>query len=162
MLTSAGVDKSDLGYAVRTGDAGLALKKLDKPRGVEAVFKVKLKSLMKGSSPRIYRNGFLAFGDGTDDASLIKCGLYLGGQRKYVIAEGPLGGRHVSKPMTGDPLGEFSMTVVVDLKKQTVTMTCGDEKLTLKLNEKLKSITHAGYSGLRTTTAFSKLDITGK
>jgi len=48
------------------------------------------------------------------------------------------------------------------LKKQTVTMTCGDEKLTLKLNEKLKSITHAGYSGLRTTTAFSKLDITGK
>ncbi|MDP6045484.1 MAG: sulfatase [Phycisphaerae bacterium] len=162
VLTSAGVDKSELGYAVRTGDMGVALKKLDKPLGAQAVFKVKLKSLMKGSSLGIYRNGFLAFGDGVDDASLIKCGLYLGGQRKYVIAEGALGARQVIKPMTGDPLGEFSLTVTADLKRQTVTMICGEQKLTLKLSGKLKSVTHAGYSGMRTTTAFSKLNITGK
>jgi len=64
--------------------------------------------------------------------------------------------------LAGDPLREFSMTVTADLKKQTVTMNCGDQKLTLKLTGKLKSITHAGYCAMRTTTAFSKLDIAGE
>lgn len=162
MLVSAGVDESELGYAMRGGDPGIALKKLKNPLTAQGTFKVKLKSLMKGSSPGIYRNGFLVFGDGATDEALVKCGVYLGGQRKYVIAEGPLGGRQSSKPLTRDPLGEFDLTVTVDLTKQTVTMAADDQKLTFKLPRKLQSITHAGYSTLRTTTAFSKLDMTGK
>jgi len=115
---------------------------------------------MVGSSPRIHRNGFLTFGDKADEGSLIKCGLYLGGQRKYAISEGS--GSPVSKPVTGDPLRRFDLTVTVDLKTQTVTMIDGNQKLTLKLTRKISAITHAGYSGLRTTTAFNKIDITGK
>ena len=163
VLAAAAVNEAQLGYAVTTGDAGRALKKLDTPLTAKATFTLKLKSLMKGDSPRIYRNGFLAFGDGGSDTDLIKCGLYLGGQRKYAIIDGAVAdGRLASKPMGGDPLRVFDVTVKIDLAAGTVAMSVDGQTLTLKLARQLKAVTHVGYFATRTTTGFSKVEVAGR
>ena len=158
-LRAAAVDGHRLGYALRTSGTqapGLALKKLDKPLTGKITFSVKLQSLATDPSPRTYRNGFLVLGDGTDDAQLEQCGLYLGGRRFYAVGSGA---RRVERPLPGDPLRPFELRVVVDLAAQKLAMTC--EKITLekKLARPLRAITHVGYAATSTTTAFSPVVI---
>jgi len=158
-LRAAAVDDHKLGYTLRTSGTaapGLALKKLVKPLTGKATFTVTLQSLATDPSPRTYRNGFLVFGDGTDDAGLVHCGLYLGGRRHYAVFQGA---QRVEKALPGDPLRPFELRVTVDLATQTVTMTCGKATLETKLARPLKSVTHVGYAATNTTTAFSPVEL---
>ena len=161
-LRAAAADGHKLGYAVRTSGTqmpGLALKKLEKPLTKRVTFTVKLQSLATDPSPRTYRNGFLVFGDGTDDAQLVQCGVYLGGRRHYSIRAG---GAPAEKPLPGDPLRPFELKVTVDLATQKITMACEKAALEARLARPLKAITHVGYAATNTTTAFSQVRVVGE
>ena len=85
---------SDLGYrlASKKGKTGLAVKKLEQPLAKKATFKLKLQRAAAFRYPRRFENGYLAFGDGHEDAQLVKCGLKLV-VTSAVILLGPTGGR---------------------------------------------------------------------
>jgi len=160
-LRAAAVDAHKLGYALRTSGtaAGLALRKLDKPLTTKATFSLKLQSLATDPAPGTYRNGFLVLGDGTADAQLVHCGLYLGGRRHYAIFQGR---QRVEQPLPGDPLRLFELQVAVDLKTQKVTMRCEKATVEAKLARPLRSITHVGYATTNTVTAFTPVEVSGE
>ncbi len=163
VLTAAAVDASDLGYAVRTAPMGyaVALKKLKEPITGPATFKLKLRSIAKLDGDNMFQNGFLAFGDGPDEAQLIKCGMYLGGQRNYTIIEGVegRGGWRVKVPLPGDNMREFEMVVAFDPAAGTVAMKSDGKTVKMKLRRKIKSVQYVGYCLRHAVTAFSPVEI---
>ena len=160
-LTSISVTASELGYRMATApkQVGLAMKKLDTPITSHAEFRVRTRLWPGAGVPDKPGNGFLVFGDGPDDAQLIKCGFRVSGKRIFII-QGPLeGGKDKSAPadVKSDEVAEIR--VAVDLEKQTVSMTMKGETLTTKLERPLESITWIGHSLTSVTTDFSPIEI---
>jgi len=165
VLTACAVDAAGIGYAVRAGTTpGLALKALPKPLKKTAHFRLRLKSLQEDTSERAWRNAFFAFGDGSDCERLVHCGLYLGGRRKYVLVEGsPSAGRNRKEAeLMLDPYTEFDVSVSMALPGNSVTMVVNGKSLTLGLSRTLRSVTHAGYAVINTTTGFTAVEVTGE
>jgi hypothetical protein len=153
---------SDLGYrlAADKGQVALSVKKLEKPLTKKAVFRLKLRTAPGFTHPPFYENGFLAFGDGTADASLVKCGLLLV-QKTALIIPGPMsakkGGRkldHASQPLT--------LEVAVTFDSRKVTMQVAGETIEAILDRPLNSITHLGYCVQNAVTDFSHIESVGE
>ncbi len=147
-VTRCDVFSSDLGYRLRakgTKQVGLALNKLAQPITGSATFKTRVRAVPQGAG--MLRNGFLAFGDGVDDASLVKCGARLQTQQTLLI-QGPLldGGTTKSAPLDAPEARGAEIVVKVDLKAQKVTYTANGVTLEVELARPLKSITHVGYA----------------
>ena len=105
------------------------------------------------------RNGFLAFGAGTADAKLVKCGARLK-QSKILLIQGPVnGGRVKNAPIevaNGKPV---DIVVTVDLAAQQVTYTANGVTLEAQLEAPLKSITHVGYAMDSALVDFTPVEI---
>ena len=138
---------SSLGYRLRARgekQVGVALKKLDQPITGSATFRTRLAAVADGAG--MLRNGFLAFGDGTDEARLIKCGARFQTQ-KALIVQGPLLDGGTSQAADIKPPGDKGLGIVVkvDLKAHTLTYTANGVTVEAKIEQPLKSITHVGY-----------------
>jgi len=155
---------SDLGYrlAAKKGQTGLAVKKLERPLAKTATFKLKLQPVAAFRHPRRFENGFLAFGDGRDDAQLVKCGL------KFVVGSavillGPTKGRPAQSQKVRIRKSAVSeIEVTVDLTAQTVSLEAGGQKIESKLKRPLQSITHMGYAVLNAVTDFGPIEVSGE
>ena len=139
---------SKLGYRLKANakkTLGVVLKKLDKPINGTATFRTKIRAVPEAQG--LLKNGFLAFGAGTKEASLVKCGVRLQPQRASIV-QGPFdGGERTAvsaKVDAPDPKG-LEAIVTVDLAAQTVTYTANGVKIEAKLKTPLRSITHVGY-----------------
>ena len=145
-VTRCRVVASKLGYRLRaTGknQVGVAVKKLERPITGSATFKTRIKAVLR--SDGLLSNGYLAFGDKANDASLIKCGVRLKAKNASVIQGSLLKGESESvKIDTADDKG-MEIVVKVDLKSQKIVYTVDGVTIEARILQPLKSITHAGY-----------------
>ena len=157
-VTGCDVVESKLGYRiVPAGNKALALAlhKLPKPLTGKAAFRTQL--LVPAAKTGL-TNGYIAFGDGTDDGDLVKCGIRFKPQ-KAMIAQGPLA---ADKGATGEDvdatLGKaIDLTVQVDLASRQVTFTAGGATVTARLARPMKTITHVGFCTDSAVAEFSPL-----
>ncbi len=160
-LTAVRIGKSDLGYQMQSAprEIGLALKKLSKPITSQATFSVKLRPTPGAGSPDKPGNGFIAFGDGSDDEQLIKCGVRISG-KVLMIVPGPLAAsRGVSKKVgvNSDEVAELQATV--DLESRKVTASIHGESIEMPLERPIESITWVGVCLTSVTTDFGPVEV---
>jgi hypothetical protein len=152
------VTSSSLGYKLATdeGENGLALKKLAAPLTKQATFKLKIQPTKEGR----LETGFLAFGDGTADDQLVKCGVRVRTKKCYIMQGAGKTGTTTEDFITesGKPL---PVEVVVDLEAKKVKMTLPGKTIEATLTVPLKQITHAGYHVMNAVTEFSDVEVSG-
>ncbi|MBI5686233.1 MAG: PQQ-binding-like beta-propeller repeat protein [Verrucomicrobia bacterium] len=162
-MANVRVSKSDLGYRMVSGrgETALALKKLPAPFTKRATFRVKV-CASPGGAPDKPGNGFIAFGNGPQDAALIKCGFRISGKCLSIV-QGPLSGARAASKKAGLKSNEvMEMEVGVDLATQKFKLTIQGETLEAPLAQKLDAITWAGVCLTSVTTDFGALEIAGE
>jgi len=154
------VVESELGYRLvptAKDKEAIAVKKLQKPITTTATFKTQMRVPSESSGMLI--NGFLAFGDGMNEAKLIKCGARLRNGRAMLI-QGPLDSGKSDGATIDLAVGKLlEIVVTVDLANQRVTYAAGGETITADLERPLKSITHVGYVMDNAVVDFSDVEI---
>ncbi|MCB1230079.1 MAG: PQQ-binding-like beta-propeller repeat protein [Verrucomicrobiae bacterium] len=162
-VTDGKVVASELGYRLGADPqkVGLALQELDQPVTGKASWHFQMQGPAEFGQPAYYRNGFLVFGDGAEEAKLVKAGIQFV-QGKAVVFEGAPPGKGVKRAdVTGDVDRVFEVNVAVDLEKQEVVLEIGGKKITRPLTEKLAKISHAGFATWNAVTDFSPLERVG-
>jgi hypothetical protein len=133
----------------------MALKPLDTP----LTGKVTLKCTLQYANGDGSNNGYLAFGDSTNEVELVKCGL----RRKMksaAIIQGPLAANEgATTPCETNYETPYELTVTVDLDTGSVIFQGGGAAVNAKLARPMKSITHVGYSLKDTIVDFSPIEI---
>ncbi|NUQ64696.1 MAG: PQQ-binding-like beta-propeller repeat protein [Pirellulales bacterium] len=145
-----------LAYHVRTSDkAGFAVKKLSAP--IDG--KVRLKVRMRLAADGNLKNGFLLFGDGPEDAALVKCGLRYA-MSKAVVIQGAFSGGKTSAE-TFEPREEktYELDVTVDLAAGQVAMHVDMTTITATLDRPMQAISHVGYGVLDAAMDFGPIEV---
>jgi len=146
LVTGCRAFSSDLGYRLRAnakGDLGVALKRLDAPLTGTVVCRTRVKAVPDGQG--LLRNAYLAFGDSTEDAQLVKCGVRLQNQTASII-QGPLkGGKAVSAKLDAPEAKGADVEVTVDLGAQTVRFIANGVTLEAAIEPPLQQIAYIGY-----------------
>lgn len=156
-LNQAHVYQLESGYRVASekGQIGTALKLLDAPLTGQATFKCVLQYANGDGA----NNGYLAFGDGADEAQLVKCGLRAK-MKTAAIIQGPLAqNKGETTAYETEPGKSYELKVTVDLASGAVTLQSGQATVTAKLNRPMKSITHVGYCLSGSIADFSPIEI---
>ncbi|MFZ5829210.1 MAG: PQQ-binding-like beta-propeller repeat protein [Planctomycetota bacterium] len=156
-LDQAYAYQADLGYRIATEpkQVGAALKKLDVP----LTGQVTLRCLLRYGDLEGPHNGYLAFGDGTDEARLVKCGLRER-MKTAAIVQGPLAkNQAATSPCATSATEQYELVVTVDLATGSITFQGGDAKVSAKLEQPLKRITHVGYCLNGTVTDFGPVEV---
>jgi len=160
-LARAKVVAADLGYRVSPkgkNQIAAALKKLETPATGSVTFTTRMKVLSKADGG--LQNGFLAFGDGTIDAKLIKCGVRIKLQKALII-QGPLKtGTTKAAALEISAGGVSDVTVSVDLASQQVTYVVNGVTVHAAFERRLKAITHVGYVVDNAVVEFAPIDVT--
>jgi hypothetical protein len=159
-LESVRVTAGGLGYklAAVEGETGVALKKLPAPLTNEATFKLKMRPLDEGSLV----TAFLAFGDGTAESRLVKCGVRVLMKRALIFQGAPRQGRQGGAPCQCAPDQTLDVEVQVNLASQKVKMKLPGAAVEGTLERPLKSITHLGYCVINSVAEFSPIETTGE
>jgi outer membrane protein assembly factor BamB len=154
-----------LGWHLRTtsGGVGLALRKLEKPLTGMTTFKLRVlmhPNVNKDPNKPPPGNAFLAFGDGTDDGALIKCGLRSAGQSGSIV-EGPLlKGSITSQKVVCKVKEPIDIEVSFNPATQRVRMTVLGEIVETTLKRRLDRITHVGYAIQSVVSEFGPVEMT--
>jgi hypothetical protein len=138
---------SELGYRLRANAKGtlcVALKKLDTPITGTVTLRTKIRAVPQAQG--LLRNGYLAFGDSTEEPKLIKCGVRLQPQTAAII-QGPFMGENESKTAKVEAPEKKGMEAIVTvaLDAQKVTMVANGVTIEAQIDPPLKSITYVGY-----------------
>jgi hypothetical protein len=138
---------SKLGYRLQANGrdtVGVVLKKLDQPIEGSVVFRTAIRAVPEGVG--LLRNGYLAFGNSTKEAKLVKCGVRLQPQTAAIIQGELTGvGKAVSAKVDAPEEKGLEAVVTVDLTAQEVTFVANGVTLKAKLKSPLRAITHVGY-----------------
>ncbi len=144
---------SEVGYYLRaTGKSlGMALKKLPTPLEGKVQLSVRLRVAPGGQ----LKNAFLVFGEGPEEAQLVKCGIRYA-MRQAMIVEGPLsGGKTTPKTFEPDESRLYDLRVTVDLASGEVSMALGDLRISAKLQRPPKNIAFVGCGAIDSAVEFS-------
>ena len=153
---------SDLGYRLigkgkGKGQSAVALKKLDKPITGTVTFKTRMAVAARNNG--LSKNGFLAFGDGTADERLVKCGARLQTKRAMIVQGALEGGKTVGASLDVPDGQAMDIVVTVDLAAQQITYSAGSVKLEAALERPMKAITHLGYAMENALIDFAPIEI---
>jgi hypothetical protein len=159
-LSSVTVTSGSLGYKLATdeGENGLALKKLAAPLTKQATFKLTILPTKEGK----LQTGFLAFGDGTADAQLIKCGIRVRVKKCCIIQGGGKAAPTATEEFITEAGKPVAAEVTVDLEAGKVKLTLPGKTLEAALALPLKQITHAGYYVMNAVTEFIAISVAGQ
>jgi hypothetical protein len=149
------VTRSDLGYHLSAGTdkAAVAIKKLPQP----LTGKVVLTTQMRITADGKLKNGFVVFGDGPQEADLVKCGLRLA-MKKAVIVQGPIaGGQVAAQPFEAELDKAYPIEITVDTASGAVTMRSGQTTVTAQLVKPLARISTVGFCTLNSAADFSSV-----
>ena len=152
---------SELGYRLGANPGGvvLALHQLNKPVTEKTTWVFKMQRTPGFPNPPHYGNGFFAFGDGSKDEQLVKCGFQFI-QGTALIAEGPT---HKTKgPKTkfkGDLDAVIDVKVTFDPEAQTVTFAAGKTEVKHTLTKPLKQVTRVGFAAWNAVTDFGAIGL---
>ncbi len=162
-VVGCSVFESPLGYRLQGQGkdiAGLALNKLKTPLKKKAEFKAKVRAAPDDGGYLL--NGFIAFGDGPQDAKLVKCGVRIKAKSAHII-QGPLKGlKGVAEKLDIKGDETFELAVSVDLEAQKVVFKVLDKTLEAKLEQPLKAITHAGLCIDNALVDCSPVEVSGE
>jgi hypothetical protein len=162
----AAVTRCDLGWRLRApgGKVGFALRKLGKAITERTTFNLQVLMI---PNPRVDNsrpppgNAFLAFGSGTDDEDLVKCGLRSAGQVCQIV-EGPLLTGRIRNHGVQAPVRErIDMSVTVDPAAGTVTVEVLGETLDAKLKRPPGAISYLGYAVHSVAAEFGRIETVG-
>ncbi len=155
-LDEAKVYQTELGYRIASeaNPGGTVLKPLDRP----LTGKVTLKCKLQYANGDGANNGYLAFGDGTKETQLVKCGLRQK-MKTAAIIQGPLAANEGATTPCETNEAQYELTVTVDLATGSVTFQAGGVTVNAKLDRPMKSITHVGYCLKGTVVDFSPIDV---
>lgn len=159
-LERAQAYQAERGYRLAsTGPAGgTALKALDTPLTGQVTLKCQLQYANGDGA----NNGYLAFGDGTTEAQLVKCGLRLKMQTAAIL-QGPLAANQgQTAPCETDAATRYELLVRVDLRSGRVTFQGGGATVQAQLDRPLKQITHVGYCLRETVVDFSPIEVSNE
>ncbi|MFW6164218.1 MAG: sulfatase/phosphatase domain-containing protein, partial [Planctomycetota bacterium] len=161
ILRGGSVQKSDLGYTLKTAGEATALKKADKPFTKRAVFQFRMKTHLEREEG--WQNGFLALSDSGKDTDLLVAGVYIGGLRVSIF-EGlsNSGGAKTDRPAQFDRQRTFEVRVTVDLVERDITLQAAGVTVKRPLPASLKAVRYYGYHAMQTTTSFSELQVKGE
>jgi outer membrane protein assembly factor BamB len=140
------VASSELGYRLQgTGkkQVGVAVKKLDRPITGSVTFRTRMKAVP--DSRGLQSNGYLAFGDGAEDAMLIKCGARLRTQNALIVQGPLLKGKSESARINVPDSEGVEIVVSVNLTTAKLVYTANGVTVEAQIQRPLKSITHVGY-----------------
>ncbi len=156
-LDGAHAYQTELGYRIASDakDGGAIVKPLDTP----VTGKVTLKCKLQYANGDGANNGYLAFGDGAEDAQLVKCGLRLK-MKTAAIIQGSLAGKEAATaPCETNDDAQYELIVTVDLASGSVTFQGGGATVKAKLDRPMQSITHVGYALKGTVVDFSPIEV---
>ena len=91
-------------------------------------------------------NGYLAFGNGTTDTRLIKCGARLRTRQASIIQGALLKGKSTSAKIDTTNDKGVEIVVRVNLKTQKISYTANGVIMEAQIERPLQSITHVGYA----------------
>ena len=156
-LGEAQAYKAELGYriasTVKPGSA--VLKSLDMP----LTGKVTLKCKLQYANGDAANNGYLAFGDGTKEEEVVKCGLRHK-MKTAAILQGPLAANEgATTPCETSYDKVYELIVTVDLGTGDVTLQTAGTTVKAKLKQPMKQITHVGYCLKETVVDFSPIEV---
>ncbi|MCX7886013.1 MAG: PQQ-binding-like beta-propeller repeat protein [Verrucomicrobiae bacterium] len=156
ILSAATVTASSLGYKLATdpGENGFALKQLATPLTKQATLSLKIQPSTVGR----LQTGFLAFGDGTTEERLVKCGFRVRAKKAYIMQSGDKTGT-VSTEFISDSDKPVHVEVTVDFANKRLKMTLPGKTLEAPLTAPLQQITHLGYYVMNGTAEFSQIEI---
>ena len=155
LVRNGQIAKHAMGYELRAGTDGHALRQLPEPITTSATFELRYKAATAGH----IRNGFFCFGDKPDLAGLVKCGSHIRAGR-HTISQGPYTSLDATTHAVAarlDPDATFAATVAVDLKRRTIELTVDGAKVKAPLPKDIQAIRTIGYYAYRTHTAFSAI-----
>lgn len=149
--------QTELGYRLAsTGPAGgTALQALDTPVTGKATLKCQLQYANGDNA----NNGYLAFGDGTSEPQLVKCGLRLKMKTAAILQGALAANQGATSPCETDTATRYELLVSVDLDSGRVTFQGGGATVTAELERPLKRITHVGYCLKETVVDFSPVEV---
>ncbi len=151
---------SQLGYRFGAGEnqVALAIHKLEEPITTKARWTFRMQAADGYPNPPYYQNGFLAFGDGSKDQQLIKCGIQFV-RGIAAITQGPTSEQKGQRAELKGNMGRvFDLDVSIDLEKQQVTMKSANQTLTASFKRRLESVTHLGFVSWNAVTDFSEIE----
>lgn len=148
--------QAELGYrlASDTQPGGSVLKQLDTP----LTGKVALKCKLQYANGDGANNGYLAFGDSTKEAELVKCGLRQKMETAAIIQGTLEANEGATTPCDTKYDTPYELVVTVDLAAGSVTFQGGGVTVKAKLDRPMKSITHVGYCLKGTIVDFSPIE----
>jgi len=150
---------SALGYRLGADpqQVAVALNKLKEPVSGSAHWTFTMKAAEGFGQSGYYSNGFFAFGDGTGNDQLVKCGVQFI-QGIAIIFEGALPGKGSKKiKLEGDLNQSVEVEVSVNLEKQEVVLKAGGQTVKAQLKRKLDLVTHIGFASWNSVTDFSAI-----
>jgi len=156
VVSGVAITTSGLGYKLVAdeGENGFALKQLAAPLSGSATFKLQIQPTTEGK----LQTGFLAFGDGTAEDQLVKCGIRVRTKKCYII-QGAARTGTTSEEFVSESGKPVAVEVTVDLAARKVKMTLPGKTVEAPLTAPLKQITHVGYYVMNGVTEFSPLEI---
>jgi hypothetical protein len=119
------------------------VKKLDRPITGSVTFRTRMKAVP--DSRGLQSNGYLAFGDGAEDAMLIKCGARLRTQNALIVQGPLLKGKSESARINVPDSEGVEIVVSVNLTTAKLVYTANGVTVEAQIQRPLKSITHVGY-----------------
>jgi len=149
------LSKDELGFKFVSEGEAVALRRFDEP----VTERVQFSARYTARTSAVTRNAMLVFGDSDDNNALIKVGSAIG-MGAHAVFQGSWGNMPAGKTnakFKADAV--FDAEVTVDLKKRQVTAVIDGKKLSGKLPDSLKKITHYGYYVKATSSAFSPIEI---
>jgi len=156
-LDQAHAYRTELGYRVASEaqSTGTLLKTLDTP----LTGKVTLKCKLQYANGDGANNGYLAFGDSTNEAELVKCGLRMKMKNAAVIQGSLAANEGETTTCETDYETQYELIVTVDLESGSVTFQGGGVTVNAKLDRPMKSITHLGYCLNNSVVDFSPIEV---
>ncbi len=159
-VSQCSVFASELGYRLRgkgTKKVGVAVRKLAEPITGTVTFRTHLKAVPGRTG--LLSNGYLAFGDGPEDARLIKCGERLRPQHAGIIQGPLLGGKAKSAPVKAPEAKGLAIVVTVDLAARKIVFLANGVTIEAPIEKPLEAITHVGYAMDNACVDFAPIQI---
>jgi len=97
------------------------------------------------SADGLLSNGYLAFGNGTTDTKLIKCGARLRAKQLSIVQGPLLKGKSSTAKIIADNNQSVEIVVKVNLRTQKIIYTANGVMMEAQIQRPLKAITHVGY-----------------
>jgi hypothetical protein len=121
----------------------MALKELDRPITGSVTFRTRMKAV--SSADGLLSNGYLAFGNGTTDTKLIKCGVRLKAKQVSIVQGPLLKGKSSTAKINANNNQSVEIIVKVNLRTKKIIYTANGVMMEAQIQRPLQSITHVGY-----------------